>query len=139
MQTPLGKGLVRESLNGGRVLVELGARTVIFRLTELSILQEQVSPQRSSTRGGQRTSADAPGAQVAREIDLHGLTVQEALARVDEALNDALLDGSAELRLIHGRSGGRIRSAVHQRLREIGAVDRFCLDPRNPGVTVVRF
>ena len=60
-----------------------------------------------------------------------------ALARVDDVLNDAILDGVTELRIIHGRSGGRIRGALHKRLREIGAITSFRLDERNAGVTIV--
>jgi dsDNA-specific endonuclease/ATPase MutS2 len=55
------------------------------------------------------------------EIDLHGMTVAEALDRAERALNDALLADESELRFIHGRSGGR----------------KFRVDPRNEGVTVV--
>jgi len=71
-------------------------------------------------------------------VDLHGLTVEEALVRAEHALNDAMLADCAELRLIHGRSGGRIRAALHRRLSEIPSVRGFGLDPRNAGVTVVR-
>lgn len=72
-----------------------------------------------------------------RDIDFHGLTVAEALERIEQALNDAFMANTARLRLIHGRSGGRIRAALHDRLRQIAAVRRFHLDPRNPGVTIV--
>jgi dsDNA-specific endonuclease/ATPase MutS2 len=41
------------------------------------------------------------------------------------------------VRFIHGRSGGRLRGALHGRLRQIAAVREFRLDPRNPGVTIV--
>jgi DNA mismatch repair protein MutS2 len=70
-------------------------------------------------------------------VDLHGLTIAEALLRAEHALNDALLADLADLRLIHGRSGGKIRAALHKRLREIPSVRAFALDPRNAGVTVV--
>lgn len=72
------------------------------------------------------------------EVDLHGLTVVEALARAEQALNDALLADAAELRLIHGRSGGRIRAALHRRLAEIPTVRGFHVDAANAGVTIVR-
>ena len=71
------------------------------------------------------------------EVDLHGLRVDEALARIDTALDAAFLAGHPELRFIHGRSGGRLRGALHARLRAIGAVRGLRLDPRNPGVTIV--
>ena len=68
-------------------------------------------------------------------MDLHGCTVPEALARVDAALSDALLADAPKLRLIHGRSGGRIRIALHAHLRTLARP--FRLDPTNPGVTIV--
>lgn len=76
-------------------------------------------------------------AHVATSLDLHGMTVDEALAALDAFLNDALLAGYAEVHVIHGRSGGRLKNAVRARLGEISAVRGFRLDPANPGVTVV--
>lgn len=67
------------------------------------------------------------------------MRVEEALSRIDDALDAALLAGLDELRFVHGRSGGRIRGALHQRLRAIPTVQGFRLDPRNPGVTIVTF
>jgi hypothetical protein len=41
------------------------------------------------------------------------------------------------VRVIHGRSGGRIRAALQLHLRRITTVRHFTIDPRNPGVTVI--
>jgi dsDNA-specific endonuclease/ATPase MutS2 len=76
--------------------------------------------------------------QAPLDVDLHGLTVEEALSTAAQAVNDALLANRLELRFIHGRSGGRIRGALHRWLREIPSVAGFRLDPANPGVTVAR-
>ena len=46
--------------------------------------------------------------------------------------------GLAEARVIHGRSGGRLKAAVHGRLKTMPSVRAFRLDPRNPGVTIVQ-
>jgi DNA mismatch repair protein MutS2 len=94
------------------------------------------------SRAGKRRPAPAPTAPLparrpTAEVDLHGLTVEEALERAERALNDALLADLPELRLIHGKSGGRIRASLHRRLREIPTVRAFRLDPGNPGVTIV--
>ena len=69
-------------------------------------------------------------------IDLHGMTTDEAVSALDAFLNDAMLAGHGELRVIHGRSGGRLKSTVHAHLKKIAPV-RYRLDPRNPGVTIV--
>ena len=78
------------------------------------------------------TRAHAPA-----EIDLHGLTAAEAVTALDAFLNDALLAALGEVRVIHGRSGGRVKAAVHHRLRELPSIRNFRVDPTNPGVTIV--
>ena len=138
VQTPLGKGTVREVLNRGRVLVDIGQRSLVLRESEVSPLRDDRRVI-SSARTGAPDHPERPASHVAREFDLHGLTVEEALVHIDQALNDALLADAAEIRVIHGKSGGRIRDALHMRLRAITAVKTFRLDPRNPGVTVVSF
>ena len=50
------------------------------------------------------------------EIDLRGLRVEEAVIRIDAALDAAVLDGAASLRIIHGRGTGALRQAVREHL-----------------------
>ncbi|HIM63023.1 MAG TPA: endonuclease MutS2 [Dehalococcoidia bacterium] len=50
------------------------------------------------------------------DLDLRGLRVDEALSRVDEALNDAALDGAASVRIIHGKGTGALRQAIREYL-----------------------
>ena len=68
------------------------------------------------------------GGGLLREID-----------RVVSAVDAAILAGHSRLRLIHGRSGGRLRGAVHRQLRDLPSVRAFRLDPANEGVTIVEF
>lgn len=141
VQTPFGKGIVREVRNNGCLLVDVRGRALVVKESEISV-RDASPPSRirdaplGNTRAPTQAQPDAGGE--AREVDLHGLTVEAALARAEQALNEALLADVAELRLIHGRSGGRIRAALHRRLREISSVRGFQLDPRNEGVTLVR-
>ena len=136
VQTPFGKGVVRELRNGGRLLVEVQGRSLVLRESDVLPLDEGQRRAPAPPRAPQ-PRPPVPGGTAA-EIDLHGLTVEEALARAQTALNDALLGDSPELRLIHGRSGGRIRAALHAWLRSVPAVRGFATDPANPGVTIVR-
>lgn len=134
VQTKQGKGVVREVRNGGRLLVLIQARMVVVAAQDVT---PATSPRRPAAPSAPpapvaRTRSDAPA-----EVDLHGLRVDEALHRIDDALDAALRAGHAELRFIHGRSGGRLRGALHERLRGISAVRGVRLDPRNAGVTIV--
>jgi DNA mismatch repair protein MutS2 len=135
VQTPLGKGVVREVRNSGRLVIDLQQRTIVLDSAAVMPLQDGRRARHTATR---ETQPERYGsAQGSREIDLHGLVVDEALSRIDDALNEALLANVAEVRFIHGRSGGKLRAALHQRLRAIPSVRGFRLDPRNAGVTIV--
>ena len=139
VQTPHGKGVVREVRNGGRLLVHVQQRAVV-------VAEDAVTPLHLPPKGPRRTSLappapepTAPPADAPLEVDLHGLTVDEATTRIDTTLDLALRAGHAALRFIHGRSGGRLRAALHARLSQMSSVRSFRLDPRNPGVTIVSF
>jgi dsDNA-specific endonuclease/ATPase MutS2 len=134
----LGTGIVREARNGGRYLIELKGRAMVVDGSQL----EPAEPARAG-RGKQPAvdaragdSAAAPSGS-SRSLDLHGTTVVEAIDALDTFLNDALLDGVADVRVIHGRSGGTLKAAVHKRLAQVPSVRGFRLDPGNPGVTLV--
>lgn len=139
VQTALGKGVVREVRRHGRLLVEVKGRALELDAQAVSRLDGGASSSKRRTVSVAPVSTtDERGRVSARdEVDLHGLTVDEALARVDVVIDAALLADRSEVRLIHGRSGGRIRGALHRRLKGISSVRAFHLDPRNPGVTIV--
>ncbi len=46
------------------------------------------------------------------EIDLHGLTVDEALPRIDDFLYRAYLKKITTVRIVHGKGTGALREAV---------------------------
>jgi len=134
VQTPFGKGVVREVRNNS-LLVQIQQRTLVVAASEVSPV---AGPRRQSRAAEDASAAStSPRRHAATEVDLHGLRVEEALVQIDDALDAALRAGLAELRFVHGRSGGRIRGALHQRLRAIPTVQGFRLDPRNAGVTIV--
>ena len=69
-----------------------------------------------------------------------GLTVDEALPRVDKLLDDAALAERTEIRVIHGLGKGRLRAAVGNLLEGHPHVAAFATaDPMDGGggVTVV--
>ena len=63
-----------------------------------------------------RSSSRAPRRGPSPELDLRGLRVDAALSRVDNALNDASLDGASSVRLIHGKGTWALRTAIREYL-----------------------
>ena len=94
---------------------------------KLSLAQDQLSAgDPASTRSGERHDSDrrdetrlpTTPARIGgtAEVDLRGLRVDEALDRLDVALDLAAAEGRDEVRLIHGIGTGALRSAVREHL-----------------------
>ncbi|GAW92264.1 muts2 family protein [Calderihabitans maritimus] len=74
------------------------------------------------------------------EIDLRGMTVEEAVAAVERYLDDAVLSGLARVFIIHGKGTGALRTAIREYLSEHKQVKNFWFgSPKEggTGVTVV--
>ena len=110
--------------------------------------EEDLAPQKASgRRKDSRSKPDRPRhtrgdrGHVAppSRLDLHGLIVEEALARLTDEIDRSLLRGADRIEVIHGKGSGRVRDAVHRHLASMPVVAAFRLDPGNPGVTWVHF
>lgn len=78
-----------------------------------------------------KVSIDFQVPNAPREINLIGLTVEEALPLVDKAIDEAFLAGLKELAIIHGAGTGRLRRAIRQHLQSHVFVKSFL--PGSPG------
>jgi DNA mismatch repair protein MutS2 len=130
----VGKGIVREVRNGGRYLVDVNGRAIVALGDQLTAI---ANPKKVERARNVSRPEYANAAHAATSIDLHGHTVDEAVEALAAFLNAALLAGVAEVHIIHGRSGGKIKAAVHNQLRRIPSVRSFRVDPANAGVTIV--
>jgi DNA mismatch repair protein MutS2 len=59
------------------------------------------------------------------EIQLLGQTVDEAIANLDKFIDDAVLAGIQNIRIVHGKGTGALRSAVQQHLRRDKRIKSF--------------
>jgi dsDNA-specific endonuclease/ATPase MutS2 len=134
----IGTGVVREARNAGRYLVEIKGRSMVVTGAQLERAESVPSTrERPSVDRRSRTTESPADPRRVPTLDLHGKTVIESLELLDAFLNEGILDGHSEIAVVHGRSGGRVKAAVHKRLRETSAVRAFRLDPHNAGVTIV--
>jgi dsDNA-specific endonuclease/ATPase MutS2 len=142
VRTPLGTGVVQAVRHRGRLVVLIGNRSVVVDAADAR-LDEPTAKARAKRRSARNNepATDDPARdrrlRSAADLDLHGLVVADALERVITAVDAAIRAGHGRLRVIHGRSGGRLRGALHRQLRELPSVRAFRLDPGNEGVTIV--
>jgi DNA mismatch repair protein MutS2 len=160
MPFPIGTEVLVRSLAGRRgVVVEVDRRNrhrvrmgaALAWCAESDLAAVEVSKRRSRKAGGPTQPADVPastsGPSIGRadrtksvpQIDLHGLTVEEAMARTVAAVDRALQSGADGIAIVHGKGSGRIRAALHRLLGSLPVIASFAQDERNPGVTRVRF
>ena len=80
--------------------------------------------------------------EISSELDLHAMTVDEALPLMHEYLNEAYLSGLREVRIVHGKGTGILRQAVNRELKKHPLVRSFRQGGRGEGsngATVVEF
>lgn len=79
---------------------------------------------------------------VSPEVNLIGMTTDEAIPALDKYLDDAYLAHLPQVRVVHGRGTGALRAAVHKRLKKLNYVKEFRLGEfgeGDTGVTIVIF
>lgn len=119
----------------GQVLVRVGAMRVNVPAADLAEVgavpgeAPEGTPPRDVRRGrsGATALAARKAAIAASEIHLRRLTVDEALLLLDKFLDDAVLAGLGQVRIIHGKGTGTLRQAVADYLRKHPQVAEFRL------------
>lgn len=74
------------------------------------------------------------------EVHLRQLTVDEALLKLDKYLNDALMTGLHQVRVIHGKGTGTLRHVVREQLAKHPLVKSYrpgAYGEGGAGVTIV--
>jgi len=98
---------------------------------------EKKPPQSSSVAAAWQ----GPDADPETEVDVRGLRVSEVGIEVDRALDQAVLGGLGELRIIHGKGTGALRETIAEMLTIDGRIDGFRMGgpgEGGAGVTVVK-
>lgn len=110
-----GQGTIVE-LRGAEALVQMGAVRMSVPLARLQPKEEPKTKAASSTR---------TKAKIGEELNLRGLTVEEALLAVDDYLEEARATGTSPVRLLHGKGTGALRNALRDALRRDKRVESY--------------
>ena len=138
-----GTGEVLELREDGTAVVTAGAMKIVLDAATLTPLPP--SGRGGARREAARTPARTPASQepaAALEVDLRGLTGDEAEQATIAAVDAAVLAEQPFLRIIHGMGTGVVRERVRRVVSGDRRVARFGFAPRNQGgtgVTIVEF
>ena len=99
--------------------------------------QKKYQPRRAPASA---SSGDKVTRTPSMEINLIGMTVEEALHEADKFIDNGVMNGQTTLYLIHGKGTGALRKGIHEHLRRHKNVRSFRLGvygEGEAGVTVV--
>lgn len=87
-----------------------------------------------------KTAKQSKRLTIQSELKLLGQTVDEAVANLDKYLDESVMAGLTQVRIVHGKGTGALRSAVQQKLRQDKRVKTYRLGAYgegDSGVTLV--
>lgn len=122
----------------GEVQLQAGILKLKAHLSQLRLVQEkpkkkQVSSVRVQTGAMERT--------VHMSCDVRGMALDEAMAEVDQYLDEAVLAGLHEVTIVHGKGTGILREGIQRYLKTHGHVKSFrrgLYGEGEDGVTIVQ-
>lgn len=124
------------SINNDTVLLQVGIIKTSFKINELEIAKKskKEEPALKSIKKEFKIKAISP------EINVLGQNVDEACFSIDKYLDNCVLNGLMNIRIIHGKGTGALRKGIHTFLKTHPHVKSFRLGTFGEGemgVTVV--
>ena len=137
------KGIVTSRPDSsGKVAVQMGILKSMVDINDLELLDEEVIKAPTLKKTGAGKIKMSKSLSVNTSLNLIGKTTAEAIPELDKYLDDAYLAHLKQVTIIHGRGTGKLRAAVHARLKKCRYVKSFRLGTfgeGETGVTIVDF
>ena len=126
----------------GRIAVQMGILKSMVHISDLELLDEEVIKAPTLKKTGAGKIKMSKSATISTSLNIIGKTVDEAMPELDKYLDDAYLAHLNQVTIIHGRGTGKLRTAVHNKLKKSRYVKSYRLGTfgeGETGVTVVDF
>lgn len=131
----------------GDLYVQMGILRSLVNIRDLELLNEPAISgpgmdlmKKNNTGSGKIKMSKS--FSVSPEVNLIGMTVDEAIPVLDKYLDDAYLAHLPKVRVVHGRGTGALKAGVHKHLKKLKYVKEFRLGDfgeGDTGVTIVTF
>ncbi len=111
-----------QSINKKKVVITMGMMSMEVKLRDIQHANAPLEVR--STKSIQMDTQDTLAA-FQPKLDIRGMRLEEAVQTVEVFVDKALVSGHGELRIIHGKGTGALRTAVRKKLREYRAVNNI--------------
>ncbi len=108
----------------GSYQLQAGIMKITAQPNEVYLIEETRQQAKKLIEKSQRAFRNTGAAT---ELDLRGMTADEAVATLSIFLDNAMMANLASVRIIHGKGTGVLRKAVHDELKHNRAVKRYRL------------
>ena len=122
----------------GNLFVQMGILRSQVNINDLELIPE------SSINGpgleGRKKGSGSSNIKISKSAS--GMTVDEALPLLDKYLDDAYIAHLQQVRIVHGKGTGALRTGIHKHLKRVKVVKEFHLGEfgeGDAGVTIVVF
>lgn len=126
----------------GDLFVQMGILRSQVNVRDLEFIGEAENLAASKSMSGSGKIRMSKSALISTEINLIGMTVDEAMGHLDKYLDDAYLAHVPSVRIVHGKGTGALRTAVQQYLKRCKYIKSYRLGTfgeGDAGVTIAEF
>jgi DNA mismatch repair protein MutS2 len=131
------KPVVLRRIDGSSAEIEAGPLRMKVAIDEITSVEADASSSKTAAPATklQRVTVTAQGGEGAAtdEINLIGMTVEEATGRLDKFLDEAALAQRTQVRIIHGHGTGALRKGISQFLSSHPLVERHSFESEERG------
>jgi len=119
------------SIDGNRVEIDVRGKRIHAKVKELRVIG---GPPSKKTAAKVRVNVELkPREGMLSEINVIGMTVDQAVDRVSRFLDDTLVTDLHEVRIVHGHGTGQLRKGIGAFLKTHPQVEKYYAAPENQG------
>ena len=134
------QGTVLSVNKDGVLQLQAGILRITAKQEEVRVVEGETQTQKAARQYIQRTEHKLRSLGAKAEVDLRGMTTDEAEMTLSQFLDRAIMGNLTQVTVIHGKGTGAVRKAVHAYLKRCKGVASFRLGrygEGEDGVTIV--
>ena len=106
--------IIKSADKNGDVMVQSGIIKLKIHISKIEKLKNNEGSKKSSQKNGSKTISKTK--DISTEVNLIGMTVDEAIPVLEKYIDDAYLSNVGSVRIVHGKGTGILRKAVQNYL-----------------------